>query len=188
MTFCDDLIGRLVRTLEQTGRARDTVIIVFGDNGFHLGEKLHWRKFTLWEEATRVPLVMRLPGGSGARAIDTPVSLLDLFPTLVDLCGLDPPPGLEGESLAACLADAKAPRSGAALATWGAGNHSVRTARWRYTRYADGSEELYDHSIDPYEWTNLADRRENTDSILALRPHLDALVADEVRRRELAES
>ncbi|MGH0038412.1 MAG: sulfatase [Myxococcota bacterium] len=185
-TFCDALVGRLLGALERSGRDRDTLVVVFGDNGFHLGEKLHWRKFTLWEEATRVPLVMRWPGSGGARRFDRPVSLLDLFPTLVELCGLDAPPGLEGESLAAGLLGTGAPARGAALSTWGAGNHSVRTDRWRYTRYADGSDELYDHAVDPYEWTNLAGRSASVERVRELAPHLDALERDEAGRAKAA--
>lgn len=179
MSFCDDLVGRLLRTLERCGRAADTAVVLFGDNGFHLGEKLHWRKFTLWEEATRVPLVVRWPGAPVGRAVDPPVSLVDLLPTLVELCGLPAPAALDGESLAPSVLGRAGPPKGAALSTWGAGNHSVRTAEWRYTRYADGSEELYDHAVDPYEWTNLAGRPEHAPRIGALRPHLDALVRDE---------
>jgi arylsulfatase A-like enzyme len=181
MSFCDDLVGRLVDALARTGRERDTAVVVFGDNGFHLGEKLHWRKFTLWEEATRVPLVVRWPGAA-ARTVDAPVSLLDLFPTLVEGCDLDAPGNLEGTSLWPCLRGHPAEPPGAALSTWGPGNHSVRTSGWRYTRYADGGEELYDHAVDPWEWTNLAGRTELAPVRAALSPHLDRLVDDERRR------
>jgi len=180
MSFCDDLVGRLVRVLAETGLESSTAVILFGDNGFHLGEKLHWRKFTLWEEATRVPLVLRVPGAATGHRFEHPVSLLDLFPTLADLCGLEAD-GLEGESLAPCLDGSAPPRRSLPLATWGAGNHSVRTPRWRYTRYVDGSEELYDHEVDPYEWTNRAGRSEWAPVIASLRPHLDALCEREAR-------
>ena len=129
----------------------------WSDHGWHLGEKEHWRKFALWEEATRVPLVVVAPGVTrpGTRSERT-VSLLDLYPTLVELCGLPQKPELEGESLVPLLKDPAAPWDHPAVTTHGRNNHAVRTERWRYIRYADGTEELYDHDNDPHEWTNLA--------------------------------
>ena len=128
-----------------------------GDNGFHLGEKLHWRKFALWEEATRVPLIISVPAlNSAAKRVYQPVSLIDIYPTLMELCGIDRPP-VDGISLAPFLSEGE--HSGArkpALMSWGAGNHSARTADWRLIRYRDGTEELYDHRVDPHEWHNLA--------------------------------
>jgi arylsulfatase A-like enzyme len=173
-SFCDSLVGRLVAALDASGRARDTLVVLWGDNGFHLGEKLHWRKFTLWEEATRVPLVIVDPR-RGAGRCAAPVSLLDLFPTLCDLAALPQPGGLEGESLAAQVVDPAAPRRALPIATWGRGNHSVRSARFRYTRYADGSQELYDHALDPRERANLALDPTHQGVIAELAPRLDAL-------------
>jgi hypothetical protein len=128
--------------------------VLWGDNGFHLGEKLHWRKFVLWEEATRVPLIVSMPPGEGRRRIHAPVSLMDVFPTILDVCGLEPEDGIDGESLLPLLNGTT--RTTPAISTWGPGNHSARTTPWRLTRYRDGTEELYDHRVDPYEWTNLA--------------------------------
>jgi arylsulfatase A-like enzyme len=157
ITFCDAMVGRLMEALDKSGQAENTIIVFWGDHGWHLGEKQHWRKFALWEEATRVPLVISAPGVTkpGARCERT-VSLLDLYPTLIELCGLSPRKELEGKSLQPLLRDAAAKWDRPILTTHGRENHAVRSERWRYIRYADGSEELYDHEKDPMEWTNLA--------------------------------
>ena len=102
-----------------------------------------------------MPLIVAGPGIAGGASCASAVELLDLYPTLAALCDL-PAPAVEGRSLAAQLKDATAPRAEPAVTTHGPGNHAVRDARWRYIRYADGSEELYDHQADPNEWTNLA--------------------------------
>src|SRR5262249_1696558 len=148
--------------LDASPHAGNTVVVLWGDHGWHLGEKQHWRKFALWEEATRTPLIFVTPGGKAAKQrCDHPVSLMDMYPTLVELCGLTPRPGLEGHSLVPLLKDPKAEWGHPALTTHGRNNHAVRTDRWRYIRYADGSEELYDHDADPLEWKNLAKSAEH---------------------------
>jgi arylsulfatase A-like enzyme len=140
-----------------------------GDNGFHLGEKLHWRKFALWEEATLVPLIIVPPKGTAACPFyDEPVGLIDLFPTIAELCGVSGPSHCDGRSLSHALISSYAP-SYPVLMTWGKGNHSVRSGDWRYTRYHDGGEELYNHRSDPHEWTNLADDARFKDRIEELR-------------------
>jgi arylsulfatase A-like enzyme len=158
IAFADRCLGRILDALDESPAGRNTILVVWGDHGWHLGEKLHWRKFTLWEEATRCPLMICVPGvTSPGGACGRSVSLLDLYPTLVELCGLPRRPALEGTSLVPLL---EAPKSDAphppAVTTYGPGNHSVRTERWRYTRYRNGEEELYDHSSDEMEWSNLA--------------------------------
>jgi len=155
ISYVDSLIGELVAALDRAGLAESTTIVLWGDNGFHLGEKLHWRKFVLWEEATRVPLIVVQPGAT-ARRVYEPVSLIDIFPTIADLAGLKNMPPIDATSLAPHLKDGGPSRSSPALMTWGKGNHSIREGPWRYTRYRDGTEELYDLLADPHEWTNLA--------------------------------
>ncbi|GMW03237.1 MAG: iduronate-2-sulfatase [Candidatus Hydrogenedentota bacterium] len=164
IAFADACVGRLVDALEKSPHADNTIIVLWGDHGWHLGEKTHWRKFALWEEATRNPLIIAAPGiaKAGGRC-DRPVSLLDLYPTLVDACGLPPKDSLEGQSIVPLLRDPAAYWQRPAVTTYGQNNHAVRNERWRYIRYADGGEELYDHSNDPLEWTNLAGRVELTD-------------------------
>ncbi len=158
ISYADALIGRLMDALEASGEAQRTIVVLWSDHGWHLGEKGHWHKMTLWERATRVPLVVVAPGVTrpGSRCV-RPVSLLDLYPTLMELCAIEPVARLDGESLLRLLKDPHAPRRRPALTTYLRGNHALRDDRWRYIRYADGGEELYDHRSDPNEWTNLAD-------------------------------
>lgn len=164
VSFVDAQIGRLLDALDRGPHATNTIVVLWGDHGWHLGEKQHWGKWTGWERATRVPLAI-VPATAGRDRFKTgtvcrqPVGLIDLYPTLLDLCGLPPKPDLDGVSLAPQLRDSSA-TTRPALTTFGAGNHTVRDERWRLIRYADGSEELYDHQQDPHEWTSVAtDRR-----------------------------
>ncbi len=170
-TFADHQLGRLLAALARSEHAGNTVVALWSDHGYHLGEKGHWEKFALWEKSTRVPLILVAPGRiAPGTAVDTPVSLLDLYPTLLELAGLPRKRGLEGESLLETL-DGK-PRRRAVTMTYLRGNHAVRSRRWRYIRYADGGEELYDHSVDPDELTNLAGTGEHADVIGSLRRSL----------------
>jgi arylsulfatase A-like enzyme len=156
ISYVDDLIGKLVTALERSGLADNTTIILWGDNGFHLGEKLHWRKFVLWEEATRVPLIVVPARSQGSISrVHEPVSLIDIFPTILTMAGV-PAPLSDGCSLIPLLKSEDNGRTRPVVMTWGRGNHSIRDSRWRFTRYADGGTELYDHWVDSYEWTNLA--------------------------------
>jgi choline-sulfatase len=156
ISFMDSQVGRVLDALDATGRAKETVVVLFGDHGWHLGEKGITGKNTLWERSTHVPLVFAGPGVAAGATCSRPAELLDLYPTLIELCGLTPRPALEGHNLVPQLKDASAPRPWPAITTQNRGNHSVRSERWRYIRYADGTEELYDHSDDPQEWKNLA--------------------------------
>jgi len=157
ITYVDGQVGRLLQALDKSPYANNTVICLWTDHGWHLGEKLHWRKFTLWEEAGRVPMIFVVPGLTrpGTRC-DRTVSLLDIYPTLADICGLPITKQLEGKSLKPLLKDPAAAWDRPVITTHGRNNHSVRSERWRYIRYSDGTEELYDHENDPMEWTNLA--------------------------------
>jgi len=133
----------------------NTVIVLWSDHGYHLGEKQITGKNTLWERSTRVTLLIAGPGvGRGARCVE-PVELLDIFPTLSELCHLTLPASLEGLSLVPQCQQAETARERPALTTHNPGNHAVRSRHYRYIRYADGSEELYDHRVDPNEWRNL---------------------------------
>lgn len=156
ISFMDSQVGRVLEALEKTGRVDDTVVVVWSDHGWHLGEKGITGKNSLWERSTRVPLIFAGPGISRQARCEQPAELLDLFPSLVELCGLPAVAGLEGHSLAPQLRDARTERPWPAITTHNADNHAVRSVQWRYIRYADGSEELYDLKADPNEWTNLA--------------------------------
>jgi len=165
-SFVDAQIGRLMKTLQQTGHDKDTIVVIWGDNGFHLGEKTITGKNSLWDRSTRVPLIFAGPGVKGGQRVSQPAELLDIFPTLVDLAALPPRNDLDGLSLVPQLRDATAKRERPAITNHNQGNHGVRSERWRYIRYADGSEELYDMHADPYEWQNLAANPEHA-AILA---------------------
>lgn len=155
-TFMDSQIDRLLGALKEIGAEENTLIVLWSDNGWHLGEKGITGKNTLWDRSTRVPLIFAGPGVSRGGRCTRPAELLDLYPTLIELCGLSPVEGLEGHSLVPQLRDAQAPRPWPAITTHNQNNHGVRSERWRYIRYANGEEELYDLQHDPHEWRNLA--------------------------------
>jgi arylsulfatase A-like enzyme len=155
-SFVDSQIGRLIKTLEVTGRADNTVVVVWSDHGWHLGEKAISGKNTLWDRSTRVPLIFAGPGINPGQRCMQPSELLDIYPTLAELAGLAKRDGLEGLSLVPQLRDAATKRTRPAITSHNQGNHGIRSERWRYIRYADGSEELYDMIADPLEWHNLA--------------------------------
>ena len=158
-SWADFNIGRVLDALEQSPYADNTVIVLWSDHGYHQMEKRSFRKFSLWEEATRVPFILldpRQPGAREGRTCTEAVSLINVYRTLCDLCGIDPPPYVDGQSLAPQLADPGKSIAAPAITTWGRGNYAIRDDQWRYIRYFDGGEELYDHSRDPQEWNNLA--------------------------------
>lgn len=157
ISFLDDQVGRLLDGLDQSPRKDKTIIVWWTDHGWNLGEKQHWRKFALWEETTRTSMAIVAPGVTKpGTTCSAPVDYTNIYPTLCQLTGLPVPQHVKGASLTPLLKDPAAKWDGVAVCTHGKGNHAVRDARWRYIRYADGSEELYDHEKDPYEWTNLA--------------------------------
>ena len=153
----DALVGRVLDALDRSRYAENTIVVFWSDHGYHFGEKRHFAKDTLWERDSHVPLVIVAPGVTEAGTKSArPVSLVDLYPTLVDLCDLPNRPELEGVTLRPLLESPHREWRRPALMTFGRGNHAVRSQRYRYIRYADGGEELYDHQHDPHEWTNLA--------------------------------
>jgi arylsulfatase A-like enzyme len=156
VSFVDSQVGRVLDGLEQSGLANNTLVVLWSDHGWHLGEKGMTGKTSLWRESTRVPLIFAGPGVAQG-VCQEPVELLDLYPTLAGVCGLPAPPRVEGISLRPQLENAQAPRARPAVITESPGNHAVVTNQWRLIRYADGSRELYDFRADPSEWTNLID-------------------------------
>ena len=161
VSFVDAMIGRVLDEVDRSGQSENTIVVLWGDHGWHLGEKGITGKNSLWEQSTHVPLIMVGPGCKVNSICDHPVELLDIYPTLAQLALLPTPAGLEGHSLVKQLDDPKAPRDWPALTSQGPGNHTVRTKDWRYIRYADGSEELYDLTHDREEWHNLASKPEH---------------------------
>jgi arylsulfatase A-like enzyme len=161
IAYTDMNIGRLLDALEKSPYAKNTVICFWGDHGWHLGEKHHWRKFTLWEEATRAPFIWVVPGLTKPGTIcERTVDFMSIYPTLCGLAGVNVPQHVEGSTIRPLLADPQSPWDGHSLTTYGYMNHTVRSDAWRYIRYHDGGEEFYDEKNDPYEWTNRAESAE----------------------------
>ncbi|MFP4027737.1 MAG: sulfatase [Candidatus Brocadiia bacterium] len=161
-SFVDDMVGLVLDELARSPYADNTIIVFWSDHGWHLGEKRSWRKFSLWEESARTPMIIVDPRkmDSADKVCERPVGLIDLYPTLIDLCGLSPRSDLDGTSLSPLLANPTANTAELRepeLTVQGRGNYSLRDEEWRYTRYYDGGEELFNHREDPYEWENLAD-------------------------------
>ena len=165
IAMTDDLVGQIVGALEQSTYADNTIIALWSDHGFQLGEKERWQKYSLWERATRVNMIwvapgLTKPGSSSAK----PVNLLDIYPTLASLTGYKPPEGqLEGNDLSVLMKDPEANWDKTTLTAFGYKNYGVRSERYRYIVYEDGSEELYDHDNDKWEWTNLASSPDYSD-------------------------
>jgi arylsulfatase A-like enzyme len=172
VAFCDAMLGRLLDALEAGPHAEKTIVVFTSDHGWYLGEKQMWHKGHLWEAATRVPLCVVAPGITRPNTVSAePISLVDLYPTLCELTRTQAPGHLDGVSFLPLLKDPanKSPRP--AITVMGdrqRASYAARTDRWRYIRYADGGEELYDHDNDPQEWTNLA----ADPSLLALRQNI----------------
>jgi arylsulfatase A-like enzyme len=159
ITFVDRQIGRLLDYLDNSPHARNTVVVLWSDNGFHLGEKFHWHKQALWEESARVPFIIQAPGGATKpAAIRRDVSLIDMFPTLLELCGLPAVNGLQGRSLVPLMQDPSQSWQHPVLTTYLKNHHAIRLGKWCYMRYENGDEELYDRSTDQGQFTNLAGR------------------------------
>lgn len=185
ISFADAMVGRLLDALEQSGRARNTIIVLWGDHGFHLGEKQRWRKSTLWEESTHVPLIIVAPGVSEPGSRTTrPVSTMDIYATLVELAGLDAPSHIDSRSLVPLIEDPNREWDYPALTTVDVGSHALRSERYRYIRYANGAEELYDHAKDPNEWRNLAGDPAYADVIADLKARLPTSDAPDLAPRD----
>ena len=187
ITFSDAMVGRLLDTFEKSEYMNNTIVVLWSDHGMHMGEKENIEKFTLWEESTRVPLILSVPGLTQAGTkCNQPVSLMDLYPTLVDLTGFDKPSHLDGNSLVPQInnPDKKtSPVLSSYMFTWTdkpISGHAVRSLRYRYIYYPEiNLEELYDHENDPNEWDNIAYKKENKriieehrKELLAMLPHL----------------
>jgi len=175
-SFVDAQVGRVLTALDEAGLADDTIVVVWSDHGWHLGEKTITGKNSLWDDGTRVPLIFAGPGVKSRQRCVQPAELLDMYPTLIDLCELESRDDLEGISLRPQLQDATAKRERPAITSHNKGNHGIRTERWRYIHYADGSAELYDHASDPHEWTNLIAKPED-----AAKPEFAVVIAEHRR-------
>lgn len=178
LSYADFEIGRLIEGLNISGKKDNTLVVLWSDHGWHFGPKNHWRKFTLWEEATKSVLIFAGPGIAENRNCDKPVSLLDIYPSLLGYTGVDKPTELiSGRNLLPLLANPDLDWKHPVVSTFTYGNHSVRSESYRYIRYSDGGEELYDHNSDPNEWVNLVPQggnQEIIDSLAAFLPQTEA--------------
>ncbi len=179
VSFMDAQVGRLLDTLDRLKLWDKTVIIFTGDNGYHHNERNWWNKNTLFEVSCRVPLIVAAPGAKAGGVCDGLVELVDYYPTVADYCGLAAPHKLAGRSLRPLLENpARSGRLAACtLVSRAAGKYgqSIRTERWRYTRWTDGNEELYDEINDPHETRNLAADGGYADIIPGLRKFLNEI-------------
>lgn len=173
-SFADWNVGRVIDALDQSGYAGNTIVAILSDNGFHIGTKNHWEKNTLWDASSVVPFMVRIPGSPvNGKTVNVPVGLIDLYPTLVDLCGLQAPvQKLDGTSLRPFFEKPGYTWDKPALTSLGENLISVRTPGYRYIQYPDGSEELYHLVNDPYEWQNLANVPGNQEIIDAHKKHI----------------
>jgi len=164
ISFADEMVGRLLQALDESPYAENTIVVIWSDHGWQLGEKKHWRKFALWENAIRTVMMIRVPDGlqkmpdGSARGVATRnlTSLLDIYPTLADLCNLSERNDFDGVSLTSMLSNPLEEVPRPVISTYDYGSFSVRYENWHYIRYIDDSEELYDLDDDPEEWRNLA--------------------------------
>lgn len=184
VTFADACVGRVLDALERSPFKDNTIVVLWSDHGYQFGEKNHWEKVALWRPSNQVVFQVIAPGVTqpGSR-YDGPVSLMDVYPTLVQLAGLPPKEGIAGNDLTPTLKKPGTQTLPPALATLGRGNHSVFSDRWVYIRYRDGSEELYDLQKDPYEWNNLAANPEWADVKKELGRHMPATNAEPLKAK-----
>lgn len=171
MSHTDQMLGQVLDCLDAGPHANNTDVVLWSDHGYHLGEKLHLRKATLWEKSTRVPLVIRSSVTKPNETVNSAVSLLDLAPTMIDLLGGDVEAAIQDCDLSghSLLSGPRSP----AITHW-AGARSLRTDHWRYTAYKNGEEELYNHLTDPDEYENLAGLAQYSTELEELRATLGA--------------
>lgn len=179
VSFMDWNLGRIMEALDKSQYRNNTIVCLMADNGFHLGEKGHFAKFALWEKSTHILHMWRVPGVTPeGKVCQRTVNLLDVYPTLNELCGLPAPrQQLDGRSLVPLLKAPTAAWDYPSITTYKAGNQTVRTEKYRYIRYSDGGEELYDEEKDPNEWHNLAKDPAMKSVIASLRAKLQTVYA-----------
>lgn len=169
VSYTDHNVGTVLKALNESGHAANTIVVLWSDHGYRLGEKNTFAKQCLWDRATKAPLIFSGPGIPQGATISEPVELLSLYPTLTDLCDLPPNVLNEGVSLMPFFHSPNIKWGNHALTTWGRNNHSIKTRDYRYIHYEDGSEELYALKSDPNEWYNLAGNRAYSEVMLQLK-------------------
>jgi len=178
VAFADHCLGLVLDAIDASPHRDNTILVLFSDHGFHLGEKQRWAKRTIWEDGDRVPLIVAAPGYKAGQRTIKPAQLLDIFPSLIELTGLPADPAQEGHSLVPLLNDPQGEWPHVSLSSFGKGNYAVRSEHYRYIRYLDGSEELYDHRKDTHEWHNLAKQEDQASVIAEHRRHLPTKEAE----------
>ena len=172
ISFVDHQIGRVMEALEHSAHANNTVIVLWSDHGYRMGEKGTFAKHALWEPATNAPLLFAGPNLPKGKIIHSPAEMLSIYPTLLELCGLPAYERNEGQSLVSAMVNEDPREDAYAITTFGMNNHTVKSELFRYIRYEDGGEEFYDHKKDPHEWTNLARDPDYQDEINELKQYL----------------
>lgn len=182
INYADESLGIILNGLEESRHSSNTIVVIIGDHGWHLGEKLRYKKKTLWDEGTKTTFMIKIPGhpGSGEK-IDAAVSLLDLYPTLLELCNMPPNSNLEGESLLSIIENPEAYNDRIVLSTLAPNDYSVKSKRWRYTEYGTGTKELYDHENDSLERINLISDADYTDIASKLKISMDSVLLKDKR-------
>jgi arylsulfatase A-like enzyme len=172
VSFVDHYVGEVLKALKMGPNAKNTVVILWSDHGYHIGEKNRFAKHSIWERATRAPLLIAGPSLQSGQICKKPVGMIDLYPTILDLCGLEANPQNEGHSLTPLLKNPENEWPHAAVTTYGRNNHAVRSEHFRYIHYENGAEELYDHRKDQNEWFNLVKDPEYDQVKQELKKHL----------------
>jgi arylsulfatase A-like enzyme len=174
ISWVDTQVARLIAALDASAHAKNTMVVLWSDHGFHLGEKFHWHKTALWDPATHVPCLIRMPGQTTGQTLSQVVGLNHLVPTILDVCGVTPTYTLDGISLKSLIADSTQAWDRPVLTTLNENHYAVRTERWRYIRYASGEKELYDMTADPTEHRNLVYTAEGLTAYAEVVAALDA--------------
>ncbi len=172
VSFVDHQVGKLLDALDEHPGKDNTFIVLYTDHGFHLGEKERWAKRSIWKDGAGAPMIIAGPGIGKGKVCRKPVELIDIYPTLLDLAGLDSDPKLEGDSMAPLLKDPEAAWPHMARSSFGPFNVAIVSEKYRYIRYHDNSEEFYDHETDPHEWKNLVNSPEVAGLVEKHRRHL----------------
>ena len=160
VSYMDAQVGRLIEALDNSAHRDNTIVVFVGDNGWHLGQKEHWGKTTLWANGASVPMIWAVPGMTRGSLCEHGVDLMCIYPTVCEFAGVPLPKHVEGISIKPLIENPAAKWAQPGISTMYKDNHTLVTADWRYIRYADGSEELYNRKADPLEWTNLAAKAE----------------------------
>ena len=171
-TFVDHYVGEVLKALEDSPYKDNTIVVLWSDHGYRLGEKGTFAKHCMWQEGTNVPLIVKIPDGKGGLKCSKSVELLDLYPTLLDLCELPQNSSNEGTSFKSLITNPNAEWNDASITTFGRNNHAVVTEQYRYISYENGAEELYDRTVDPNEWDNIAEQPEMKAVKASLKKHL----------------